>query len=253
MSIVLIIRLETTVIYGKLQLLSNVNYRVLYSKTNKGENLFSFRQLSNSRTIEHLIMKMSKNNMFYMYEKFLAINFWSPRTSLDINSSSSLVSKTKLLAIVVIRLLCFVFMIRAAIAITLPKSMTKNIICEYFQFYGNPTPIHIGLLSGAICANLCAYPLQYMLFNGKSKIFRFLFKIKTSCLRYNLNKASLRKFKIRLQVISLLCLLFTVYSILAIIYLSIGIIVVYLKEDYKLLGNYQKQIRLTLSSTFTSM
>ena len=177
--------------------------------------------------------------MFYMYEKFLAINFWSPRTSLDISSSNSLVSKRKLLAIVMIRLLLVLFLIRAAIAITLPKSMTKNLICEYFQFYGNPTPIHIGLLSGGICANLCANPLQYMLFNGKSKIFRFLFKIKTSCLRYNLNKASERKFKIRLQVISFLCLQLSIYPILVIIYLSIGIVVVYLKEDYKLLGNYQ--------------
>ena len=173
--------------------------------------------------------------MFYMYEKFLAINLWSPRTSLEITSSSSLVSKRKLLAIVVIRLLCFVFMIRAAIAITLSKSMTKNIICEYFQFYGNPTPIHIGLLSGGICANLCANPLQYMLYNGKSKIFRFLFKIKTSCVKYNLNKASERKFKIRLQVISFFCLQLSIYSFLGIVYLSIGIIVVYFKEDYNLL------------------
>ena len=188
---------------------------------------------------QHLIIKMSKNNMFYMYEKFLAINFWSPRTSVDISSPRSLVSKSKLLAIVLIRLLCFIFMIRAAITITLPKSMTKNIICEYFQFYGNPTPIHIGLLSGGICANLCANPLQYMLFNGKSKIFRFLFKIKTGCLKYNLNRASERKFKIRLQVISFFCLQLSIYSILGIVYLSIGIIVVYLKEDYKLLGNYQ--------------
>ena len=78
-----------------------------------------------------------------------------------------------------------------------------------------------------------------MLFNGKSKIFRFLFKIKTSCLTYNLDKASERKFKIRLQVISFLCLQLSIYPILVIIYLSIGIIVVYLKEDYKLLGNYQ--------------
>ena len=177
--------------------------------------------------------------MFYMYEKFLAINLWSPRTSLDIISPSSLVYKSKLLAIMVIRLLCCLFMIRAAIAITLPKSMTKNIIREYLQFYGNPTPIHIGLLSGGICANLCANPLQYMLFNGRSKIFRFLFKIKTSCLKYNLNKASERKFKTRLQVISFLCLILSIYSIPAIMYLSIGIIVVYLKEDYKLLGNYQ--------------
>ena len=30
---------------------------------------------------------MTKNNMFVMYEKFLATNLWSPRTTLDVTSS----------------------------------------------------------------------------------------------------------------------------------------------------------------------
>ena len=183
------------------------------------------------------IDKITKNNMFALYEMFLITNLWSPRTSLDMESSSNFVSKTKLFVMVVIRLLCFLFIIRAAIALTLPESMTKYMIYEYFQFYGNPTPIHIGLFSGGVCANL-TYLFQSMLYNGKSKVFRLLNKIKTSSLKYNLNKTSERKFKIRLLILSFLCLQLPFVSILAILYFNIGLIVVYLNEDYNLIGNY---------------
>ena len=175
--------------------------------------------------------------MFAWYEMFLITNLWSPRTSLDMTSSSNFVSKSKLLAIVVIRLLCFVFIIRSTIAFILPQSMSKYMIYEYFQFYGNPTPIHIGFFSGGVCAIVISYLFQSMLFNGKSKIFRFLNKIKTSSLKYNLNKTSERKFKIRLLMLSFLCLPLPLVSIVTSLYLNIGLIVVYLKEDYNLIGN----------------
>ena len=128
-------------------------------------------------------------------------------------------------------------MIRAVIAVTLPKTLTNNIICEFFQFYGNPTPIHIGLNAGSLCGSLmCGNLFQYMLYTGKSKIFQFLNKIKNSSLKYNLDKRSERKFKTRLQVISFICVLFRPSSILLILFWYIGIIVVYLKEDYNLFG-----------------
>ena len=175
--------------------------------------------------------------MFAMYEKFLATSLWSPRTSLDVTSPISLVSKRKLYFIILIRFLLALFFIRAIIAITLPKSLTKNIICEFFQFYGNPTPIHIGLNAGSICGPLLYGNLfQYMVYTGKSKIFGFLNKVKNSSFKYNLDKSSERKFKTRLQVISFLCLQFRPNSLLLILYWYIGIIVVYLNEDYNLFG-----------------
>lgn len=184
---------------------------------------------------------MIKNNMFAWYEKFLAINFWSPRTTLDISNPSSLVSKWKLFSIVVIRLLCWVFIIRALIAITLPSDMTKNMICEYFQFYGNPTTIHIGLLSGAVCANFVANPFQYALYNSKSQIFEALNKIKNKSVEYKLDKRSERKFKIRLQVISLFSLQFIPTFMLISVYFTVGLIVVYMKQDYNLIGKYNRE------------
>ena len=201
------------------------------------------RHLLNSLTSKLWIIRMTKNNMFAMYEKFLATNLWSPRTSLDITSPSTRVSKKKLYIIILIRFLLTLFMIRAVIAVTLPKTLTKNMICEFFQFYGNPTPIHIGLNAGSLCGSLmCGNPFQYMLYNGKSKIFQFLNQIKNSSLKYNLDKRSERKFKIRLQVISFLCLQFAPNSILAMLYWYIGIIVVYMKEDYNLFGQYHGNI-----------
>ena len=52
--------------------------------------------------------KIIKNNMFAWYEMFLTTTLWWPWTSLDMENSSNLVSKSKLFALVVIRLLCFV-------------------------------------------------------------------------------------------------------------------------------------------------
>ena len=185
--------------------------------------------------VNNIFTKMTKKNIFRYYELFLATNLFSPRTSLD-NNKSSLVSKTKFLAINTIRLLSLLFIIRALIAITLPKCMTKKIICEYFQFYGNPTPIQIGLFAGSLCCNLCAIPYQYSLYTYKSRVFAFMNKIKKNDIEYKLNYGFQRKFQIRLQVLSLLCLPYAPNSILLILYWTFGLLFVYLKEDYNLIS-----------------
>lgn len=183
--------------------------------------------------------------LFADYEKFLAINLFSPRTTLDSTDASNVVPAKKLIVIIAMRLLALFFTIRAAIAVTLPKNVTKSIICEFFQFYGNPTPIHIGLSAGAVCGCLlCGNPFQYLIYRGRSKIFDFLTKVKHNSLEYKLNERSKRKFAIQIKVISFLCLQFGPNCVLAIIYWLVGIIAVNMKENYNLFGNYCHSLHL---------
>lgn len=102
---------------------------------------------------------MKIREWFNVYEKFLATNLFSPRTTLDVTDAYNLVSRKKLFTLLAIRLLTVLFTIRELIAISLPKSISHSMICEFYQFYGNPIPIHFSLIVGSI-ATICG-PMDY--------------------------------------------------------------------------------------------
>jgi hypothetical protein len=182
---------------------------------------------------------MNRVKEFKNYEKFLANNYFSPRTSLDIKEIDNKVSSKKLTIIIIMKILAFLFTIRAILAVTLPEKVTKPILCEFFHLYGNPTVIHIGLSAGAVCGSiLCGIPFQYLIYHGRSRVFEFLNKIKYNKLIYKLNHRQERKFKLKLKIISFLCLQLAPNSVLAISYWYTGLVLVQFKEQYSVIGKY---------------
>lgn len=167
--------------------------------------MFKLKSLKNPLRSSFIIAS-EEQRIFKRYEKFLATTLHSFVNNFDqidkivFKDSKTLIKFSK---IIFLKFICLLFSIRCIVNIFWSNEYTRQLTCDGYHYLGNPVMINLGLLTGAVSANVIIASFnQFFTYMGLSYQFSYMNKIKYRRLDYRLNRSFNNKFYRRFNWIS---------------------------------------------------